>query len=422
MPMAPAGPPLDVLMVAYACSPARGGEHLLGWEWARRLGQRHRVTVLTQAARLHESDASRPDGLTMVGIDDARFRGLKRLGEPGRYAYYWCWQAAAAGYGRELLRQRHFDVVHQTTFHTYRIPGLLAAPENPPFVWGPIAGLERIPRPMLAMLGTGALKELPRAVANAAMPWLPSVRRTLRNAFAVLVSNPDTGDALAAVHRRDYIELPANAVELPELPPYDAEGEVLELIAVGEMVRFRAFELVLDAIGGLDAELRKRIRIKFIGAGADEQRLKRRLHGAAHADRVEFLGRLPRQVVLTAMRKAHLLVFPSLRDSGGSAVAEAMAMGLPVLAFPVAGPKLMLAKGGGFLIAPSGRRRAERDIRELLARLVRDRAPLARESARAIAAAAELFGWDGRIAAVEAIYRRAAGTGEARAAARAAAG
>ena len=49
---ASAVPSLRVLMIAYACTPRRGGEHLLGWEWATRLAGRHQVTVLTQAARL----------------------------------------------------------------------------------------------------------------------------------------------------------------------------------------------------------------------------------------------------------------------------------------------------------------------------------------------------------------------------------
>ena len=111
----------------------------------------------------------------------------------------------------------------------------------------------------------------------------------------------------------------------------------------------RAFVLVFEALAALSAEHRQRIHLSFVGGGPDEARLKRIVAKRALTDIVTFCGRMSRTATLDAMSRAHLLVFPSLRDSGSSSIAEAMALGLPVLALDLAGPGDM-ARGAGFLV------------------------------------------------------------------------
>jgi glycosyltransferase involved in cell wall biosynthesis len=52
-----------------------------------------------------------------------------------------------------------------------------------------------------------------------------------------------------------------------------------------------------------------------------------------------FLGRLPLAQLATAYAAADVFVFPSLTDTFGNVLLEALASGLPVAAFPVTGPK-----------------------------------------------------------------------------------
>jgi len=399
---------LRVLMVAYACSPTHGGEHLLGWEWASRMALRHDVTVLTSQHRLHQSDGMRPPSLAMVGVDDRLFRPLKRLGPVGFHVYYWLWHRSAARMGLQLIAQDRFDVVHQVTFHSCRVRGRLAAPGNPPFVWGPVAGLEEVPPRLWGALGSSLLVEAIRSISNWISPRMPGVRRTLRNSHSILVSNTDTLRRLAHVVNRDFLLMPANAVADVGPAIYTSSGDPLRLVAIGSIVRMRAYEFVLRAIAGMPRSQQSHLQLRFIGDGRDQRRL------AALAKRldltsVEFLGRVPRTEALDAMRKAHLLVFPSLRDSGGSSVSESLALGVPVLALDLAGPAAMLSRGGGLLIRPGRPAQVIADIRELLERVVVDRDVLQEASTKARSAARELFRWDERIELVDGIYRRAAG-------------
>lgn len=74
-------------------------------------------------------------------------------------------------------------------------------------------------------------------------------------------------------------------------------------------------------------ELGGRFRVAVAGSGPDEARLKRRFPGLA------WLGRLPHAELPAAMRAARLFMHTGLRESMPRVVPEAMACGVPVVAF-----------------------------------------------------------------------------------------
>src|SRR6185369_10401013 len=52
-----------------------------------------------------------------------------------------------------------------------------------------------------------------------------------------------------------------------------------------------------------------------------------------------FLGALPTEALTQAYAAADVFVFPSITDTFGNVMLEALASGVPVAAFPVTGPK-----------------------------------------------------------------------------------
>jgi glycosyltransferase involved in cell wall biosynthesis len=400
---------LRILMIAYACSPTRGGEHLLGWNWACRLAEAgHEVTVLTARHRLIESVGHGPPGLQLIGVNDRAFRFLHRLGLLGEQIYYQLWIRTASKAVKRLTSESPIDVVHQCTFHTFRMACHSALWVNKPVIWGPVAGLERVPRTLLPVLGWGIWSEMFRALANALYLHRPRIRRCLAAADHVVVSNKDTlGELEKAVPRR-YEYIPANAVELPRMGDYKPPlpGQ-LDVLAVGAIVPMRPYSLVLKAIASMPQDRRAGLSLTFIGEGRSQRNLKRLARSLSLENTVCFLGTQPRAKTLERMRAAHLLVFPSLRDSGSSSVAEAMSMGLPVLALDLAGPGEMLAKGGGFLLTSRTAGKLVVEIKQWLERLLQNPEMLQAASIEARNAAGDLFDWPKRIRRMEELYRSA---------------
>lgn len=88
-----------------------------------------------------------------------------------------------------------------------------------------------------------------------------------------------------------------------------------------------------------------------------------------------FLGYLHGTALADAYRSASVLVFPSLSDTYGLVMLEALACGTPVAAFPVAGPLDVLEAGSTGVMAS--------DLREAcLAALLLDRAYCAEQAGR----------------------------------------
>jgi glycosyltransferase involved in cell wall biosynthesis len=393
-------------MISYGCSPIRGGEHLLGWEWATRLAKRgHRVSVLTAGHRIAEGARDQPPGMTMIPVEDAGFAQLRRTGMLGAQLYYQFWVRAAWRAARRIVDQGGVDVVHQCTFHTYRWGFGPALWGDVASVWGPLAGLEHIPWRFLPALGWHSAGEVVRAVGDSWRKRLPLIRRSLAAADHVIVSNTDTERELLALHKRHYEYVPANAVQLPALGPYTTPPPGrLDIVAVGSLVAMRPYQFVIDAIAAVPAERRHGLTLTFIGGGATQDDLKARVKRLALSDCVRFLGDQTRETTLARMRNAHLLVFPSLRDSGSSSVAEAMAMGLPVLGLDLAGSGAMLIKGGGLVIRARTPATVTAELRTHIERLLTDPSELTGISATVAAAARSMFDWDERIERLETLY------------------
>jgi len=94
-----------------------------------------------------------------------------------------------------------------------------------------------------------------------------------------------------------------------------------------------AVEKNLDAFLSLDLPGTKVV----IGAGPMEAELKRRF------PETKFLGLLENGILAAHLAAADVFVFPSRTDTFGVVQLEALASGLPVAAFPVTGPKDVVA-------------------------------------------------------------------------------
>jgi glycosyltransferase involved in cell wall biosynthesis len=396
------------MMIAYACDPRGAGEHWLGWGWAEQAAQNFEVELITTPkARAAVEASCQPLGITPHFLEVPKL--TRKLSELCG-ASWWrklAWQKQVTRLAESLHRQKPFSVVHQTTFHTFRSP-FPAASLGIPSVWGPIAGGEYVPPGFERYLGPARFGENARRLINRAWLGLPSIQRSLRDASALFVSNRTTLNFLPAEIHSKCTVVPPNALRPFDeefVPPINSakDDRVFNLLYVGNCVATRAIPLVFEALlqSGLE-----NYKFTILGAGPalpHWRELARRLH---LDEKVSFAGRVAHEQLQSFYAQAHVLVFPALRDSGGSALLEAMARHLPVVCLDWGGPGEMIDADSGLKVPVTEPTETVRVFAEGLCRLSREPNLRAALAAAARARAEKLFRWQAKRLLLEATYQR----------------
>jgi 2-deoxystreptamine N-acetyl-D-glucosaminyltransferase/2-deoxystreptamine glucosyltransferase len=131
---------------------------------------------------------------------------------------------------------------------------------------------------------------------------------------------------------------------------------------------------LLEAFARLPADS----QLVLVGDGPDRTALQRQAQGLG--DRVHFAGFMPHAAVPAVLAHVDLLVLPSLYEDLSSALIEAMAAGLPVVATRVGGTADLVRHGvNGLLVAP----RDPAELAAAIGQILADPAAAARMSAAA---------------------------------------
>lgn len=92
--------------------------------------------------------------------------------------------------------------------------------------------------------------------------------------------------------------------------------------------------------------------LSVVGDGPERSRLEQKAQHLGIRKQVRFLGHLDRGAVRDVLRKAHAFVLPSLHETFGVVLLEAMATGLPVVATKSGGPEDLVTPETGLLVPP----------------------------------------------------------------------
>ncbi len=403
--------PMKILLSAYACEPNAGSESGVGWHWAiglARLG--HDVWVLTAARHrraIERELASRSRSNLRFRYyelpkwpvaDDKEFRAI--------HLHYLVWQWRASLFARRLHKEIGFDRVHHVTYAAIRQPSFMGN-LGVPFIFGPVGGGERAPWRLRKGYGWKALaRDAVRDISTSLIRVDPLMRRTFRQAEAIYVT---THESRAVVPRRwrsnTQVQL---AIGIDRQFP-EAESSIrrtsssLRVLYVGNFLPWKGMHLGLTAFSHLNQRF-PATTLTMVGAGADEKHWHRTARALGVDSAITWLPWTDHNELTKIYLRHDVLLSPSLHDSGGIAVLEALAQGLPVVCLDLGGPAITVDGTCGRVIQTKGKKkfRVERDVAEALAELHEDPALLRRLSLGARRRVAA-FSWRNQ---VERIYSR----------------
>ena len=389
---------LKVLISAYACEPGRGSEPEVGWQWALQMARFHDITVLTRANNrpLIEPELKRLEGKQTLPKFEYHDRGELLLNFKRRFKaviiYYLLWQRSAREVVQRLQETHQFDLMHHVTFAAFRYPIAIWG-HGVPCIWGPVGGIESIPLRLLPWHHPLSLThEIIRNTHNLiqATPFHILPRRA-RASSLILASTREMQQAFARLGFEAQL-MPTIGLKTAELPfcPHSPNPGPLKLVFVGNIITLKGIDLALEAFqqSGVHGTF------TFIGSGNYEPAARALAAQLGLQGRVEFLGKLPREKVLGLYSNYDLFVFPSLHDTGGYAVIEAMLNELPVVCLNCGGPAVAVRENCGINVPISTRAKVIADLAAAFRSYDQNRNALAEHGRIARKVVLENYDWD----------------------------
>jgi glycosyltransferase involved in cell wall biosynthesis len=284
------------------------------------------------------------DKLTFIYVDLPDTARAWQRGIRGLRSYYLLWQIAALREARRLQRSLRFDVVWHLTWANAWY-GSLAALAGRPFVYGPVGGCVDPAWRLVPQLGLdGAAYEVGRVLGRGTARFLnPLARISWLRADVILAQNAETRDWFPRRHRGKTTLFP-NAVIGHDLAVAAAGRSPSDPPIAVFAARFEPWKGLFLCLHVL--RLLPDWRFVVCGAGRDEMRMRHLAKRLGVDDRIEWLGWLTHYQVLQRVAEADVFLFPSLREEAGAVIAEARAVGLPIVCLARGGPPLLAGPEG----------------------------------------------------------------------------
>lgn len=338
------------------------------------MSREHQVHVLTgqhNQADIEQYEKACPARFHYVSLPAWLQKCLK--GRKGYFLSYLLWQRYAYRYARKLQRKEQFDVVHHVSIADFRVIGYLWK-LNVPFVFGPVGGGQETPAALTDYIRPYRKQEKIRSLLNKLSMLRPSYRRGIRKAAAVFVSNDETMEVLRkrfSVELQQRCELGVDAAYLQERKALKHEaGETVHLLISGRLMYRKGMEFLLDAC--LQLQTQTPWVIDVYGGGHQEQDVRRQIQQRGLEQKVLLHGKVPYSQMQQAYASADIFLLPSLRETTGTAVMEAMANKLPVIALDQNGVKHLVADRAGVLAQIGTKEETIRNFAAAMKQLIED--------------------------------------------------
>ena len=400
---------MKILLSAYACEPGKGSEPGVGWNWVQALLRRgydvHVITRRNNRAVIEAAAKASGKVAKFAYYDLPQWLRFWKKWPGGVYFYYLLWQIGAYRLARRLHATERFDCVHHVTFVSFRQPSFMGF-LGIPFIFGPAGGGESMPRQLREGLPfSGRVAELIRNTGNSLVAIDPFMYCTFSRAQIIACTTQETLARIPRRFREKCIVQRAIGIDKAEIGAFcDSSSSKYQFLYVGRLLYWKGLHLALGAL----KEVRRFIpdvRLRVIGDGNDRDWLMQVAEVEEVCDLVEWIREKPHGEIWREYGDGIALVFPSLHDSGGMVVLEALAAGLPVICLDLGGPGSIVNASCGVVVETGQRdeKTVIQGVANAMASICSDSGYRARLSKNAPARAAEMT-WD---AAADALYSSA---------------
>jgi len=390
---------MKILLSCFACEPGQGSEEGVGWNVAVQSARYNEVWVVTrkfcQPPIEAELQRNPIPNLHFIYVEPFNWQENFKGRQGGLQLHYYLWQVLAYRATKKLHVKLKFDVARHVTYVKFWSPSLVCLLPVP-FIWGPIGGGEAAPKPFWQDFSFKAkLYETARDIAQRLGEIDPFTRLTARRSVFTPVTTEDTAKRVRPMGAKNiqlYSEGGLSKETISQLGEYKLpDSEPIRFISMGRLLHWKGYHLAVRAFAAANLA---NAEYWVLGNGPERERLEEMARELGAADRIKFWGRVPRSETLQKLGQSHVLIHPSLHDSGGWTCLEGMAAGRPIVCLALGGPDTQVTEATGIKIPALDPDKAVRDMAAALTRLAVDGELRSRLGEGGRQRVREVYDWD----------------------------
>lgn len=403
---------LKMLVSAYACSPSRGSEPGMGWNFVLGLSKYHEVHVITEKKKWKteienfiEKEPKLKENLKFYYIEKKRNKKLRKIWPPSYYWYYKKWQQKAYKLAVKLDEEENFDLIHQLNMVGFREPGYLWKIDKP-FVWGPIGGMENTELKLLFNLNPKnfVYYSLRNIINTFQMLYLRRPRLAARKTNSVLISaTPKIKEKIFELWNRksDIITEVGSENYFDDNPKIRDEFSPLQIVWCGMHTGGKALNILLESLAKLPSKISWKLNI--IGEGEMTAKWGEMAKKLGVEKKCNWYGWISKDEVHQQMRNSDLMCITSMKDLTSTVTLEALSFGLPIICIDHCGFAHVVNENCGIKIPVSNPTQLKEDLAKAIEKIYNDEEYRQKLSLGAINRAKE-FSWDKKIEKLNEIY------------------
>ena len=275
--------------------------------------------------------------------------------------------------GKSVIRREKINIIHHITFH-YGANFNPLAMENKhiPFVIGPAYYDPPLPARLVKELTEERTHSFSDRMPGKALKYANSIItslsiKTIKRADAIIAVNNATRNAYARLTDSKKIKVIPIGVRTEDFKP-TAPPKNSDILIPAALIKARGVKYAIKAMPKILKEHRE-AKLHVVGDGPEKPFLQRLCKQLNIESSVVFHGRLPHKSMNGIFKSCRLVVLPSILQSFGNVLLEAMASGRPVVATEALGPREIVVDGETGYVVPI----ADSDaLAEAISRLLSD--------------------------------------------------
>ena len=340
---------MKILISAYSCEPNSGSEHEIGWSWIKALSKnnKNKITVITRKSNKKkiylENTLCKKKNVNFWFYDlpDFFLKILKKKNKKNTYLYFYLWQLLIYFKFKSKINKIKFDFIHHVTFVSLRIPSFLFLC-NSIFFFGPVCGGEVIKNCLIKDFSLKAkIIEYLRLISNYYIKYSPIMNLLFLKSKKIILTHEVNLSLVPKVFHKKVVIVPS--IFNDKIFFKNKIKKNYNIYFAGRLLEWKGAHYLIKIFKKL-YKANNKIKLEIFGDGPLKAKIIDQVKNEVFKNNIKLYGLLPQSKFLKKIKKSDLLIFPTLRDSGGYVILDALKNNINVLTTNAPGPISIIKK------------------------------------------------------------------------------